>query len=159
MVKWPNVIKPNQVNTTMVQNLDFAQTFLDAAGVDAPTDMQGESLVPLMKGEAENFREAVYYHYYEYPSVHMVKRHYAIVTEEYKLAHFYFDVDEWELYDRKKDKNEMKNVYHEPEYAEVVADLKEKLAAMRVKYKDSPELDQHYIDLYTEKMKGKEWWK
>lgn len=159
MVKWPNVIKPNQKNTTMVQNLDFAQTFLDAAGVEAPSDMQGESLVPLMKGEAENFREAVYYHYYEYPSVHMVKRHYAIVTEDYKLAHFYFDVDEWELYDRKKDKNEMKNVYDAPEYAEVVADLKEKLAAMRVKYKDSPELDQKYLDLYKEKMKGNQWWK
>ncbi len=159
MVKWPNVIKPGQKNTTMVQNLDFAQTFLDAAGVTAPSDMQGESLVPLMKGEAENFREAVYYHYYEYPSVHMVKRHYAIVTEEYKLAHFYFDVDEWELYDRKKDKNEMKNVYHEPEYAEVVADLKTKLAAMRVKYKDSKELDQKYIDMYAEMMKGSKWWK
>jgi len=159
MVRWPGMIQPNQTNTTMVQNLDFAQTFLDAAGVTAPSDMQGESLIPLMKGEAENFREAVYYHYYEYPSVHMVKRHYGIVTEDYKLAHFYFDVDEWELYDRKKDGNEMKNVYNDPEYAEVVADLKEKLADMRVKYKDSPELDQQYIDLYTEKMKGNQWWK
>ena len=159
MVRWPGVIQPNQTNTTMVQNLDFAQTFLDAAGVTAPSDMQGESLVPLFKEKAENFREAVYYHYYEYPSVHMVKRHYGIVTEDYKLAHFYFDVDEWELYDRKKDGNEMKNVYHEPAYAEVVADLKEKLAAMRVKYKDSPELDQQYIDLYREKMKGNQWWK
>ena len=153
MVRWPGVIQSNQTNTTMVQNLDFAQTFLDAAGVAAPSDMQGESLVPLFKGTAENFRDAVYYHYYEYPSVHMVKRHYGIVTEDYKLAHFYFDVDEWELYDRKKDGNEMKNVYHEPAYSEVVADLKEKLAAMRVKYKDSPELDQKYIDMYAEKRK------
>ena len=61
MVRWPGVIQSNQTNTTMVQNLDFAQTFLDAAGVAAPADMQGESLVPLMKGEAENFRDAVYY--------------------------------------------------------------------------------------------------
>ncbi|MEM1124466.1 MAG: sulfatase/phosphatase domain-containing protein, partial [Bacteroidota bacterium] len=159
MVKWPEVIQPNQKNSTMVQNLDFAQTFLDAAGVSAPDDMQGESLVPLFDGTATDFREAVYYHYYEYPSVHMVKRHYGIVTEDYKLAHFYFDVDEWELYDRKKDKNEMRNVYHEPEYAEVVADLKEKLATMRVKYKDSKELDQRYIDKYTEIMKGNQWWK
>jgi len=159
MVRWPGVIQPNQTNTTMVQNLDFAQTFLDAAGVEAPNDMQGESLVPLFKGKAENFREAVYYHYYEYPSVHMVKRHYAIVTEDYKLAHFYFDVDEWELYDRKKDKNEMTNVYDDPEYAEIVADLKDKLAKMRIKYKDSAELDQQYIDKYTEIMKGNQWWK
>ena len=144
------MIEANTVNTQMVQNLDFAQTFLDAAGITAPSDMQGESLVPLFKGETENFREAVYYHYYEYPSVHMVKRHYGIVTEDYKLAHFYYDVDEWELYDRKKDGNEMKNVYNDPAYAEVVKELTEKLAAMRVEYKDSPELDQQYIDKYNE---------
>ena len=159
MVSWPGVIEPGQKNTTMVQNLDFAQTFLDAAGVAAPSDMQGESLVPLFKGQKEGFREAVYYHYYEYPSVHMVKRHYGIVTEDYKLAHFYFDVDEWELYDRKKDGYEMKNVYDDPAYAEVVTDLKKKLAAMRVQYKDSPELDQAYIDKYQEIMKGNHWWK
>ena len=150
LVKWPGVIQPGTVNTQMVQNLDFAQTFLDAADIVAPADMQGESLVPLFKGETENFREAVYYHYYEYPSVHMVKRHYGIVTEDYKLAHFYYDVDEWELYDRKKDMHEMKNVYDDPAYAEVVKDLKEKLAALRVKYKDSAELDQQYIDKYNE---------
>lgn len=150
LVKWPGVIEANTVNTQMVQNLDFAQTFLDAAGITAPSDMQGESLVPLFKGETEDFREAVYYHYYEYPSVHMVKRHYGIVTEDYKLAHFYYDVDEWELYDRKKDGNEMKNVYNDPAYAEVVKELTEKLAAMRVEYKDSPELDQQYIDKYND---------
>ena len=80
----------------------------------------------------------------------MVKRHYAIVTEAYKLVHFYYDVDEWELYDRKKDEHELLNVYHDPAYAEVVKELKGKLAAMRVQYKDSKELDQYYIDKYTE---------
>ena len=80
----------------------------------------------------------------------MVKRHYAIVNEEFKLVHFYFDVDEWELYDRKKDKNEMNNVYDDPAYAEVVKDLTQKLEEMRIYYKDSPELDQHYIDKYKE---------
>lgn len=65
--------------------------------------MQGESLVPLLKGNDTAWtRDAVYYHYYEYPAVHMVKRHYGAVTKEYKLVHFYDDVDEWELYDRKK---------------------------------------------------------
>lgn len=150
VVRWPGVIKPQSVNTQMVQNLDFAQTFLDAADIAIPSDMQGESLVPLFKGDNKDFREAVYYHYYEYPSVHMVKRHYAIVTEEYKLVHFYYDVDEWELYDRKKDEHELLNVYDDPAYAEVVKELKEKLAAMRVQYKDSKELDQYYIDKYTE---------
>ena len=150
LVRWPGVITPGTVNTQMVQNLDFAQTFLAAAGIQAPTDMQGESLVPLFKGDTEGFRDAVYYHYYEYPSVHMVKRHYGIVTEDYKLAHFYYDVDEWELYDRKKDILEMKNVYDDPAYTDVVVDLKNKLDDLRIKYKDSEELDQMYIDKYNE---------
>ncbi len=148
LVKWPGIIKPNSVNTQMDQNLDFAQTLLDVAGIDAPDDMQGETLVPLFKGETEGFREAVYYHYYEYPAVHMVKRHYGIVTEEYKLAHFYYNIDEWELYDRKKDKQEMTNVYNDPAYAEVVVELKSKLAEMRIKYKDSEELDKANIDRF-----------
>ncbi len=150
LVRWPTVIKPGTVNTQMVQNLDFATTFLDAAGLTAPPDMQGETLLPLFNGETEGFRDAVYYHYYEYPSVHMVKRHYAIVTEEYKLAHFYYDVDEWELYDRKADIHEMQNVYHKPEYAETVIKLKAQLTDLRIKYKDSPELDQMYIEKYKE---------
>lgn len=150
LVRWPDIIEPGTVNTQMVQNLDYAQTFLAAAGIEAPGDMQGESLVPLFKGDTANFREAVYYHYYEYPAVHMVKRHYGIVTEDYKLAHFYDDIDEWELYDRKKDPNEMNNVYDDPEYAEVVERLKAELAELRVKYKDSEELDQMYIDKYKE---------
>ncbi|MEQ9439136.1 MAG: sulfatase [Cyclobacteriaceae bacterium] len=150
LVRWPGVIEPGSVNTQMVQNLDFAQTFLDAAGIEAPSDMQGESLVPLFKGDTANFRDAVYYHYYEYPAVHMVKRHYGIVTEEYKLAHFYYDVDEWELYDRKNDPQEMHNVYDDPEYADILTKLKEELSELRVKYKDSKELDQKYIDMYQE---------
>ena len=151
LVRWPGVIEAGSRSTEMVQNLDFAQTFLDAAGLTPPDDMQGESLLPLLKGETDKWdRDAVYYHYYEYPAIHMVKRHYGIVTEEYKLAHFYYDIDEWELYDRKKDPREMKNVYNDPAYAGVVKELKEKLAALRVKYKDSEELDRKYIELYKE---------
>lgn len=149
LVKWPGVIQPKLVNTQMVQNLDFAQTLLEVAGVEAPDDMQGESLVPLFKGETEGFRDAVYYHYYEYPAVHMVKRHYGIVTEDYKLAHFYYDVDEWELYDRKKDKQEMTNVYNDPAYAEVVKELTQKLAVLRAEYLDSEELDSLNIDRFV----------
>ncbi len=151
LVRWPGVVDANTKVTEMVQNLDFAPTLLEAAQLDVPSDMQGESLLPLLKGETESWnRDAVYYNYYEYPSVHMVKRHYGIVTEEYKLAHFYYDVDEWELYDRKKDPQEMNNVYDNPEYAEVVKTLKVKLDELRVKYKDSKELDQKYIDLYNQ---------
>jgi arylsulfatase A-like enzyme len=152
LARWPGVIDPGSASDQMVQNLDFAQTILDAAGVSAPSDMQGESLIPLFKGEDENWdRDAVYYHYYEYPAVHMVKRHYGIVTREYKLAHFYYDVDEWELYDRHKDPQEMLNVYDDPAYADIVLELKTKLAELRVKYKDSEELDKKYIEMYLEK--------
>lgn len=152
LVRWPGVIAPGSVNTEMVQNLDFAPTFLAAAGISVPEDMQGESLLPLLSGKTEQWeRDAVYYHYYEYPAVHQVKRHYGIVTEEYKLAHFYYDVDEWELYDRKKDPQEMNSVYDDPAYADIVDQLKKQLAELRVQYKDSEELDQFYIDKYKER--------
>jgi arylsulfatase A-like enzyme len=150
LIRWPNQIKPGITSDEMVQNLDFAQTFLEAAQIAAPDDMQGESLMPLLKGDTGQWnREAVYYHYYEYPGEHAVKRHYGIVTRDYKLVHFYHDVDEWELYDRKKDPQEMKSVYNDPAYADVVARLHEELKALRIKYKDSPELDKKYIDMYT----------
>ena len=146
LIKWPNQIKPGTTNEEMVQNLDFAQTFLEAAMIDAPKDMQGESLIPLLKGNSDKWnRESVYYHYYEYPSVHMAKRHYGIVSKDYKLVHFYFDVDEWELYDRKNDPNEMNNVYNDPNYADVVVKLKEELKELRIKYKDSEELDKSFL--------------
>ncbi len=150
LIKWPGVVKPRSHNSQMVQNLDFAQTFLEAAGMTPPSDMQGESLVPLLKGEGDSFRDAAYYHYYEYPSVHMVKRHYGIVTEDYKLAHFYYDIDEWELYDRHKDPDELLNVYDDPAYAVIVTSLKGKLVELREKYGDSEELDDYYIKKYDE---------
>ncbi|MCB0732093.1 MAG: sulfatase [Ignavibacteriae bacterium] len=152
LIRWPNVIDKGTTNDEMVQNLDFAQTFLEAAGITAPNDMQGESLIPLLLGNnSEWTRDAVYYHYYEYPAVHMVKRHYGIVTKEFKLVHFYYDVDEWELYDRMNDKLEVKNVYDDPKYSEIVKELKNKLAELRIKYKDSEELDKKFIDLTGKK--------
>ncbi|PNW28478.1 sulfatase [Formosa algae] len=151
LIKWPNVIKPGTTNTEMVQNLDFAQTILEAAHVEAPSDMQGESLIPLLLGNNEEWtRDAVYYHYYEYPGIHMVKRHYAIITQEYKLIHFYYDVDEWELYDRKKDPQEMTNVIDDPAYKDVVVKLKAQLVEMRKEYGDSSQLDQEILRKYLE---------
>ena len=149
LIRWPNKIKPGIKRTEMVQNLDFAQTFLDAANITQPRDMQGQSMLPLLlEKEKEWTRDAVYYHYYEYPSVHMVKRHYGIVTEKYKLAHFYYDVDEWELYDRYADPSEMNNVYDDSAYKEIVEELKISLADLRIQYNDSKELDQYYIEKY-----------
>lgn len=150
LIRWPNEITPGTTNEEMVQNLDFAQTFLEAAQIEVPADMQGESLMPLLKGNTAQWdRDAVYYHYYEYPGAHMVKRHYGIVTKEYKLLHYYHDVDEWELYDRQKDPNEMNNVYNDPAYADLVTRLHEELKDLREKYKDSPELDRKYLEMDT----------
>ena len=149
LIRWPNQITAGITNDEMVQNLDFAQTFLEAAQIEIPEDMQGESLISLLKGDTSQWdRESVYYHYYEYPGPHMVKRHYGIVTKKFKLVHFYHDIDEWELYDRKNDPQEMKNVYHNPAYANAVTELHKKLDELRLKYKDSPEFDRKVINLY-----------
>jgi arylsulfatase A-like enzyme len=149
LMQWEGHIKPGRVSDAMVQNLDYAQTFLEAAGIPAPSDMQGESMVPLLKGKINGWkRDAVYYHYYEYPAVHMVKRHYAIVTKAYKLIHFYHDIDEWELIDRQKDPLELKNVFHDPNYAHVVKKLKKELVEIRKKYGDSDEISRSIQERY-----------
>lgn len=151
LIRWPGVIEAGTRRDEMAQNIDFAPTFLEAAGLPVPEDMQGESLMPLLAGDASDWtRDAVYYHYYEYPSVHMVKRHYGIVTQEFKLAHFYYDVDEWELYDRIHDPLEITNVYDNPAYRDIVRDLKQQLADLRAYYGDSEELDQHFIKVYRD---------
>ena len=156
LIQWKGKIESGRVSDALVQNLDFAQTFLEAAGIKAPEDMQGESMVGLLKGEENSWtREAVYYHYYEYPSVHMVKRHYAIVTPEFKLIHFYHDINEWELIDRKKDPLELKNVYHNPDYANIVVKLKEELKQLRIKYGDSEEISDRIKNRYLESIGGK----
>jgi len=152
LIRWPNVITSNTTEDELVQNLDFAQTFLEAAGVDVPSDMQGESLLRIFKGNKSDWtHDAVYYHYYEYPAEHAVKRHYGIATKEYKLMHFYYDVDQWELYDLEKDVNETNNVYNEPDYQQIVKKMKLKLNETREKYKDSDSLSNQYIELYKEK--------
>lgn len=151
LIAWPGKTKPGSRCDELVQNLDFAQTFLDAAGVKAPADMQGESLVPLLKGDTQKWtRKAVYYHYYEYPAEHMVNRHYAIVTKDYKLIHYYYVEDQWELIDRKKDSLELKNVYNDPAYASVKKELHIQLEQLRKKYRDNDELSQAYVDRFME---------
>jgi arylsulfatase A-like enzyme len=134
MIRWPGKTKPGAVNHAMVSNLDFAETLLDIAGIDVPPDMQGRSLVPLLVGQTPgDWRESHYYHYYEYPAVHSVHRHYGVRTERHKLIHFY-QIDEWELYDLEKDPREMHSVYDDPRYAAVVRDLKTELDRLQRHY-------------------------
>ena len=146
LVQWPGITKPGSTNKDIVSNLDFAETILDIAGVKIPGDMQGESMVPLLKGETPStWRKEHYYHYYEYPAVHSVKRHYGISTDQYKLIHFYYDIDEWELYDLKSDPMEMKNVYNDPAYESIKKELNKRLKSIMTKYGDSEELAKSYL--------------
>ena len=140
-VRWPGVIKPGSVNRDLVSNLDFAETFLDLAGLPKPADMQGASLVPLFKGERPaDWRTSFYYHYYEYPTPHRVRPHYGVVTDRYKLVHFYKpDVDDWELYDREKDPLETQNFYTDPAYAKTVEELRAELTKLREQYQETTE--------------------
>lgn len=146
LIKWPGVTKPGTINKDLVSNLDFAETMLDISGADVPDDMQGMSMVPLLEGKKpSNWRKEHYYHYYEYPAVHSVKRHYGISTERYKLIHFYYDIDEWELYDRETDPLELQNLYDDPAYASVKIKLHKSLEKLREKYGDSDELAKSFL--------------
>ena len=138
IVKWPGVTKPGSRSTQMVQNLDYAETFLEMAGAEVPQNMQGMSLVPILKnGSAENWRKSIYYHYYEFPSVHMVPRHYGIRTERYKLMHFYQFGNEWEMYDLKEDPDELAKIYGKAGKESLQTDLKKQLVAIRKRYDDN----------------------
>ncbi|MEO0477661.1 MAG: sulfatase [Planctomycetota bacterium] len=140
IVKWPGVTKPSTVNELMVQNLDYAPTFLAMAGAKVPEDMQGASLVSLLMGQQpDDWRKSIYYHYYEYPSVHMVPRHYGIRTERHKLMHFY-QYDEWEMYDLETDPDELTNLYDEPAQQDQIKALKQQLEALREHYQDDSDV-------------------
>jgi len=143
IVKWPGVTPANSRNRLMIQNLDYAETFLDIAGADIPADMQGRSLVPLLKvATPKKWRDSIYYHYYEYPSVHMVPRHFGIRTDRYKLMKFYQFGDVWEFYDLAEDPDELTNQYGNAEYADTIADLKKQLKALQDQYEDDSDISE-----------------
>eukprot|EP00752_Nemacystus_decipiens_P013664 g12117.t1 len=144
IVRWPGVTEPGSRNTDIVSPLDFAQTFLDIAGVDQPDDMQGASLVPVLQGNTpDDWRTSHYYHYYMFPGTHDVSRHFAVCTKRYKLIKFYKprrDEVIWELIDLEVDPLETKNFYNDPSYAEVQAELHKELDRLREQYQ-VPEVD------------------
>jgi len=154
VARFPGTIKSGSVNEELVSNLDFAPTFLELAGVDIPQDIQGSSLKKLLQNrKVKDWRQSVYYHYYEYPAVHMTKRHYGVRTKRYKLIHFYHDIDAWELYDLEKDPKELKNVYDNSNYASVVQELRTELKRLQAFYGDSDDLAQKFIQEDLERRK------
>ncbi len=136
LVRWPARVAPGSVDQHLVMNLDFAETFLDAAGQPIPSDMQGRSLLPILIGQApDDWRQSVYYHYYEYPGPHSVRRHYGVRTDRYKLIHYYNE-QEWELFDLEEDPFELRSLYDDPNYAEIRDQLLVELNRLREQYGD-----------------------
>lgn len=139
LVRWPGVTKPGSSSDKIVSLIDLANTFLDIAGQPAIPDAHGKSFVPILKGETPaDWRKSLYYHYYEFPVPHHVRPHYGVVTDQYKLIHYYTpDLDEWELLDRKKDPLETKSFYNDPAYADTVKELKAELSRLQAEVKET----------------------
>ncbi|WP_413999050.1 sulfatase [Flavobacterium sp. W1B] len=135
VMRYPGVIKPGTVSNDLVMNLDIAPTMLDAAGVATPKDEQGESMLPLFTDKKAKGRDAIFYHYYE-NGEHSVSPHFGIRTKRYKLVRFYKRVSSWELYDLKKDPNEMNNLYGQKGSEKITAEMKVKLNKLIDQYDD-----------------------
>ena len=139
IVRWPGAVQPASTSDSLVSNVDFAQTFLDIAGLvsQTPVDMQGRSMVPVLRGTApDDWRQSFYYHYYEFPGAHSVAKHCGVRTRRHKLIHYY-RLDEWELFDLESDPNELRSVYADPAYAEVVAELTVELKRLQAELDDT----------------------
>ncbi len=135
VMKWPGKIKPGTVVNELVQNIDYAPTFLEACGIEIPEEIQGKSLLPIVTktDDKVDWRDALYYHYYDSPSEHGVAFQEGVRTDRYKLIRFY-ELNQWELYDLKTDKNETKNLYGNPEYSEIQKMMMKKLKEVKNNY-------------------------
>ena len=138
VMRLPEGLKARGDISEMVQNIDYAPTFLDIAGAQIPSDIQGESLLPLLRGEhPKNWRKSLYYHFYEYPAEHSVKRHYGVSTADgWKLIHFYRDIDAWELYNLNEDPHELNNLYGKKGTEKVTKRLMKELRRLQKQYDD-----------------------
>ena len=142
LVRWPGVAKPGLANANLVSLLDLAPTFLTAARVPVPADVHGKDMTGVLEGRTPaDWRKSFYYHYYEHPGPHDVARHYGVVTDRYKLVHFYEKgLDSWELFDRKVDPKELTSFYGKPEYATIQKGLHGELTRLRKELK-VPDVD------------------
>ncbi|MCL2651038.1 MAG: sulfatase [Candidatus Azobacteroides sp.] len=149
IISYPAGLSPSlpKEMSAMIQSIDYAPTFLDYAGVEIPSDIQGVSLRPLLEGRTDRAHDAVYYHFYEYPAFHAVKRHYGCRTDRYKIAHFYYDIDEWELYDLQNDPMEMHNLYDNPAFSDVQNMMLDKLKELQIRYNEPDPTKDNYTPL------------
>lgn len=141
MVKYPKKVKAGTVNEDVITNIDFAPTLLDLANISTTKEMQGRSFKSILEGSTpQDWRQSMYYHYYEFPYWHHVQPHYGVRTQRYTLAHFYYNIDKWELYDLDKDPNQLTNLIDDPEYADVQKELKVELKKLMNKYETTTSL-------------------
>jgi arylsulfatase A-like enzyme len=141
LVRWPKHIKAGTANDKMILNVDFAPTLLEAAGLKVPSDMQGRSILPLLRGQPpKDWRTAMYYRYYHYPQDHRVQPHYGLRTTRYKLVYFN-KINQWELFDLQKDPCELKNLYADPAYTGIVETLKEQMYRLKKELKDENQFE------------------
>jgi arylsulfatase A-like enzyme len=137
LARWPGRIEAGTRVPQMIQNIDYAPTFIELGGAEIPSDIQGESLLGLMAGRAPaDWRNSIYYHYYEYPQPHHVAPHYGVRTERHKLI-YYYQTREWELFDLREDPLELRSVYSDPAYSATVSELKRELRRLRTAYGDT----------------------
>jgi arylsulfatase A-like enzyme len=139
LVRWPGVVKPGTRFTEMIQNIDYAPTFMEMAGAPAPEGLHGRSLVPVLRGETpSDWRQSVYYRYFSETS-HNVPQHYGVVTPRHTL--FYSpETKEWQFFDQETDPHQVRNVYDDPAQAGTVKDLQAELTRLREHYGDTEEV-------------------
>jgi arylsulfatase A-like enzyme len=136
LIRWPGAIKPGTRSDAMVLNVDFAPTFLDCAGLPVPAEMQGRSIVPILKGRTPaDWRTSIYYRYYHDPGDHNTRAHYGVRTKTHKLIYFW-KKDQWELYDLVNDPNELNNLYGQPGQEQLTASLKAELLRLKKAVRD-----------------------
>lgn len=135
LARWPGKIKPGAKPEQLIQNIDYAPTFLEIAGLETPSEVQGRSLLPLLKGEATEWRKSLYYAYYELGE-HAVPQHFGVRTQAHKLIHFP-QTDEWNLFDLQADPHEMKSVYDDPAYERQRTQLTNEFQRLRTEF-DAP---------------------
>ncbi len=142
IIRYPKKVKAKSVNESIVKNIDIAPTLLDLANIKSEHQTQGKSFKTELFGQSDPANNAMYYHYYEFPYWHHVQPHYGIRTDKYTLAHFYYNIDVWELYDLTKDPLQMHNEINNPAYADVIKDLKKRLKSLMKQYKDGKPLSE-----------------
>jgi arylsulfatase A-like enzyme len=144
LVRWPAVVRPGSRSEAIALNVDFASTFLEAAGAAVPAAMQGRSLLPLLRGETPaDWRQAMYYRYYHDPGHHDTRAHYGVRTATHKLIYFWRK-QQWELFDLRSDPSELRNLYGQPGQEAIVTELQATLARLRAELQDDDRFaDEH----------------